>query len=79
MFTLLAGFLAMFIDSITVLLFFAMVTIELARLMKFDSVPIIIAEKEGYKVSWGRYLRYALPAMILVAGICWVMLILRYA
>jgi Na+/H+ antiporter NhaD/arsenite permease-like protein len=43
-FTLLAGFLAMFIDSITVLLFFAMVTIELARLLKFDPVPIIIAE-----------------------------------
>jgi Na+/H+ antiporter NhaD/arsenite permease-like protein len=43
-FTFLAGFLAMFIDSITVLLFFAMVTIELARLLKFDPVPIIIAE-----------------------------------
>jgi Na+/H+ antiporter NhaD/arsenite permease-like protein len=43
-FTLLAGFLAMFIDSITVLLFFATVTIELARLMKFDPVPVIIAE-----------------------------------
>ncbi|MFH1031836.1 MAG: SLC13 family permease [Chloroflexota bacterium] len=43
-FTLLAGFLAMFIDSITVLLFMATVTIELARLLKFDPVPIIIAE-----------------------------------
>jgi Na+/H+ antiporter NhaD/arsenite permease-like protein len=43
-FTLLAGFLSMFIDSITVLLFFAMVTIELARLLKFNPVPIIIAE-----------------------------------
>jgi Na+/H+ antiporter NhaD/arsenite permease-like protein len=43
-FTLLAGFLAMFIDSITVLLFFATVTIELARLMKFDPVPVIISE-----------------------------------
>ena len=43
-FTLLAGFLAMFIDSITVLLFFAMITIELARLLKFDPVPVIIAE-----------------------------------
>ena len=38
------GFLAMFIDSITVLLFMATVTIELARLLKFDPVPIIIAE-----------------------------------
>lgn len=43
-FTLLAGFLAMFIDSITVMLFFATVTIELARLMKFDPVPVIISE-----------------------------------
>ena len=43
-FTLLSGFLSMFIDSITVLLFLASVTIELARLLKFDPVPIIIAE-----------------------------------
>lgn len=43
-FMLLSGFLAMFIDSITVLLFMAMVTIELSRLLKFDPVPIIIAE-----------------------------------
>ncbi len=42
-FMLLSGFLAMFIDSITVLLFMAPVTIELARLLKFDPVPIIIA------------------------------------
>ncbi len=43
-FMLLSGFLAMFIDSITVLLFLATVTIELARMLKFDPVPIIIAE-----------------------------------
>lgn len=43
-FMLLAGFLAMFIDSITVLLFLSMVTIELARFLKFDPVPVIIAE-----------------------------------
>jgi Na+/H+ antiporter NhaD/arsenite permease-like protein len=43
-FMLLSGFLAMFIDSITVLLFLATVTIELARLLKFDPIPIIIAE-----------------------------------
>ena len=43
-FMLLSGFLAMFIDSITVLLFLATVTVELARLLKFDPVPIIIAE-----------------------------------
>jgi Na+/H+ antiporter NhaD/arsenite permease-like protein len=43
-FMLLAGFLSMFIDSITVLLFLATVTIELSRLLKFDPVPVIIAE-----------------------------------
>jgi Na+/H+ antiporter NhaD/arsenite permease-like protein len=43
-FMLLSGFLAMFIDSITVLLFLSMVTIELARLLKFDPVPVIVAE-----------------------------------
>jgi len=43
-FMFLSGFLAMFIDSITVLLFLASVTIELARMLKFDPVPVIIAE-----------------------------------
>jgi Na+/H+ antiporter NhaD/arsenite permease-like protein len=43
-FMILSGILSMFIDSITVLLFLAAVTIELSRLLKFDPVPIIIAE-----------------------------------
>ena len=43
-FMLISGFLSMFIDSITVLLFLSIVTIELGRLLKFDPVPIIIAE-----------------------------------
>ncbi len=43
-FTVLSGFLSMFIDSITVMLFLATVTIELARLLEFDPVPVIIAE-----------------------------------
>jgi Na+/H+ antiporter NhaD/arsenite permease-like protein len=43
-FMLLSGFLSMFIDSITVMLFLASVTIEIARLLKFDPVPLIIAE-----------------------------------
>lgn len=42
-FMLLSAFLAMFIDSITVMLFMTPVIIELARLLKFDPVPIIIA------------------------------------
>ncbi len=36
--------LAMFIDSITVILFLAAVTLELAKLLKFNPVPVIIAE-----------------------------------
>ena len=36
--------LAMFIDSITVILFLAAVTLELARLLKFSPVPVILAE-----------------------------------
>src|SRR3990170_6843121 len=43
-FMLLSGFLSMFIDSITVMLFLTTVTIELARLLKFDPVPMIVAE-----------------------------------
>ncbi|MFC1965369.1 SLC13 family permease [Chloroflexota bacterium] len=43
-FMLLSGFLSMFIDSITVMLFLASITIELARMLKFNPVPVIIAE-----------------------------------
>jgi Na+/H+ antiporter NhaD/arsenite permease-like protein len=43
-FMVLAGVLAMFIDSITVILFLAAVTIELAQLLKFDPVPMILSE-----------------------------------
>lgn len=43
-FVLLSGIMAMFIDSITVLLFLASVTIELSRLLTFDPVPVIIGE-----------------------------------
>ncbi len=42
-FMFLAGFLSMFIDSITVMLFLASVIVEIARLLKFDPVPLIIA------------------------------------
>ena len=43
-FMLLSALLSMFIDSITVILFLAAVTVELARLMKLDPVPMILAE-----------------------------------
>lgn len=36
--------LAMFIDSITVILFLAAVTVELAQLLRFNPVPVILAE-----------------------------------
>lgn len=41
-------------------------------------VGMAIAEKAGYHISWGKYCKYALPAMILVVGVCWAYLILRY-
>ena len=43
-FMLLSAFLSMFIDSITVMLFMASATVEIARLLRFDPVPVIIAE-----------------------------------
>ena len=43
-FMLLSALLSMFIDSITVILFLAAVTVELARLMKLDPVPMILSE-----------------------------------
>ncbi len=41
---LLAAFLAMFMDSITVMLFLAALTVQLCRLLKLDPVPLVIAE-----------------------------------
>lgn len=43
-FMIMSAFLAMFIDSITVILFLAAVTVELAKLLKFDPIPMILAE-----------------------------------
>lgn len=43
-FMLLSTFLAMFIDSITVILFLAAVTVELSQLLKFNPVPMILSE-----------------------------------
>ncbi len=43
-FMIMSLILAMFIDSITVILFLAAVTLELAKLLKFNPVPVIIAE-----------------------------------
>ena len=43
-FMIMSFVLSMFIDSITVILFLAAVTIELAQLLKFPPVPMILAE-----------------------------------
>lgn len=43
-FMCMSGFLSMFIDSITVVLFLATVTIELSRMLKYNPVPMILAE-----------------------------------
>lgn len=43
-FMLMAAVLSMFIDSITVILFLAAVTVELSQMLKFNPVPMILAE-----------------------------------
>lgn len=43
-FMVMSAILAMFIDSITVILFLAAITIELAKLLKFNPIPMILSE-----------------------------------
>ena len=43
-FMIMSGVLAMFIDSITVILFLSTVTIELSQLLKFNPLPMILSE-----------------------------------
>lgn len=43
-FMFMSAVLSMFIDSITVILFLAAVTVELAKLLKIDPVPMILSE-----------------------------------
>lgn len=43
-FMMMSGVLAMFIDSITVILFLSAVTVELSQLLKFNPVPMILSE-----------------------------------
>ncbi|MFC1989626.1 SLC13 family permease [Chloroflexota bacterium] len=42
-------------------------------------VGTAIAEREGYPIGWGTFMKYALPGMILVVGLCWLYLVVRYA
>ena len=41
-------------------------------------VGTAIAEREGYPISWGRFLKYALPATIMVVAMSWLLLVVRY-
>lgn len=43
-FMVMAAVLSMFIDSITVILFLAAVTVELAKLLRIDPIPMILSE-----------------------------------
>jgi Na+/H+ antiporter NhaD/arsenite permease-like protein len=42
-------------------------------------VGTAIAEKEGHPISWGKFCKYAIPAMIMVVSLCWLYLVIRYA
>ncbi|MEK7354258.1 MAG: SLC13 family permease, partial [Chloroflexota bacterium] len=42
-------------------------------------IGIAIAEREGHRIGWGRFLRYGLPGMLLVVAISWLLLIMRYS
>ena len=41
-------------------------------------VGIANAEKNGYRITWGRYCKYALPAMIILVALCNLYLYFRY-
>lgn len=43
-FMIMSFILAMFIDSITVIMFLAAVTVELSQLLRFDPIPLILSE-----------------------------------
>lgn len=75
--------LAMFIDSITVILFLASVTIELARLLKFNPVPMIMSEifcanlggsatmcGDPPNIIIGSNLHYSFMDFVLNTGVC---------
>ena len=51
-FMVMSAILAMFIDSITVILFLAAVTMELAQLLKFNPVPMILSENGAGGYTW---------------------------
>jgi len=68
-FMLLAGFLSMFIDSITVMLFLAAVTVELARLLKVDPIPLIIAQVAAANIGGSATMAGDPPNIIIGTGL----------
>ncbi|MBI4181136.1 MAG: anion permease [Chloroflexi bacterium] len=42
-------------------------------------VGTAIAEKEGYPISWSRFLKYAVPATLIVVALSWLLLLIRYS
>jgi Na+/H+ antiporter NhaD/arsenite permease-like protein len=42
-------------------------------------VGTAVAHKEGYPITWGRFIKYALPPMLIVIAISHLMLLWRYA
>ena len=51
-FMIMSAVLSMFIDSITVILFLAAVTVELSQLLKFNPVPMILSEIFCATLCW---------------------------
>ncbi len=41
-------------------------------------VGTAISEREGYPVGWGRFIKYALPPMLIVIALCNILLLVRY-
>lgn len=62
---LVTGLLAAFMDSITVMLFFAALTLELGRLLRFDPVPVVVAEVVAANIGGAATLMGDPPNVIL--------------
>jgi len=41
-------------------------------------VGTAIAEREGHPISWGKFLKYGIPSMVIVVALSWLLLYIRY-
>jgi Na+/H+ antiporter NhaD/arsenite permease-like protein len=64
-FPLLAGLLSAFVDSITVMLFLAALTIEIAKILRIDPVPLVVGEVLVANIGGASTLVGDLPNVIL--------------